>query len=69
MRRRTFLKSATALASATVGSPIEELLITFGSARMMIIPVREEATLTIMLERDSAGPAVRAVLQARFERL
>lgn len=52
------------VASATVGSPIEELLITFGTARMMIIPVREEATLTVMLERDSAGPAVRAVLHA-----
>lgn len=52
------------VASATVGSPIEELLITFGTARMMIIPVREEATLTVMLERDSAGPAVRALLRA-----
>ena len=52
------------VASATVGSPIEELLITFGAARMMIFPVREEATLTVMLERDSAGPAVRAVLRA-----
>lgn len=51
------------VASATVGSPIEELLITFGSARMMIFPVREEATLTVMLERDSAGPSVRAVLR------
>jgi predicted regulator of Ras-like GTPase activity (Roadblock/LC7/MglB family) len=47
------------VASATVGSAIEELLITFGSARMMIVPVREEATLTIMLERDSATPLVR----------
>lgn len=54
------------VASATVGSPIEELLITFHTARMMIVPVREEATLTVMLERDSAGPAVKAVLKARL---
>lgn len=54
------------VASATVGSPIEELLITFGSARMMIFPIREEATLTVMLERDSAGPSVRAVLRGRL---
>ena len=54
------------VASATVGSAIEELLITFGSARMMIVPVREEATLTIMLERDSATPLVRSTLQNRI---
>ncbi len=54
------------VASATVGSAIEELLITFGSARMMIVPVREEATLTIMLERDSATPLVRNALQSRL---
>lgn len=54
------------VASATVGSPIEELLITFHTARMMIVPVREEATLTIMLERDSAGPSVLAVLKNRL---
>ena len=54
------------VASATVGSAIEELLITFGSARMMIVPVREEATLTIMLERDSATPLVRHTLQTRL---
>ena len=54
------------VASATVGSAIEELLITFGSARMMIVPVREEATLTIMLERDSATPLVRNALQTRL---
>ena len=54
------------VASATVGSAIEELLITFGSARMMIVPVREEATLTIMLERDSATPMVRQALQNRL---
>jgi predicted regulator of Ras-like GTPase activity (Roadblock/LC7/MglB family) len=54
------------VASATVGSAIEELLITFGSARMMIIPVREEATLTVMLERDSATTSVRSVLRGRL---
>ena len=54
------------VASATVGSAIEELLITFGSARMMIIPVREEATLTVMLERDSATTLVRNSLKGRI---
>jgi len=54
------------VASATVGSAIEELLITFGSARMMIIPVREEATLTVMLERDSATTLVRNALKGRI---
>lgn len=54
------------VASATVGSAIEELLITFGSARMMIIPVREEATLTVMLERDSATTSVRNTLKGRI---
>ena len=54
------------VASATVGSAIEELLITFGSARMMIIPVREEATLTVMLERDSATALVRNALKGRI---
>ncbi len=53
------------VASATVGSPIDELLITFGSARMMIVPIREEAILTIMLERDSATPQVRSAIAAR----
>jgi predicted regulator of Ras-like GTPase activity (Roadblock/LC7/MglB family) len=57
------------VASATVGSAIEELLITFGSARMMIVPVREEATLTIMLERDTATPLVRSALQTRINNL
>ncbi len=54
------------VASATVGSAIEELLITFGSARMMIVPVREEATLTIMLERDTATPLIRSTLKSRI---
>lgn len=54
------------VASATVGSPIEELLITFHTARMMIVPIREEATLTVMLDRDSAAPQVRAVLKNRL---
>lgn len=57
------------VASATVGSAIEELMITFGSARMMIVPVREEATLTIMLERDTATPLIRSTLKSRISGL
>lgn len=55
------------VASATVGAPLEELLINFGPARMMIVPVREEATLAIMLERDTATATVRALIRGYLQ--
>lgn len=51
------------VASATVGTPLEELVINFGAARMMIVPVQDDATLAILLERDTATDAVRSLLE------
>ncbi|MEZ4430381.1 MAG: hypothetical protein R3A51_22110 [Nannocystaceae bacterium] len=49
------------MASATVGAPLAELLINFGPARMMIVPIREEATLAVLLERDTVTATVRSL--------
>lgn len=57
------------VASSTVGTPLEELVINFGAARMMIVPVHEDATLTILLERDTATAAVRSLLDVERVRL
>lgn len=57
------------VASATVGSPLAELLINFGPARMMIVPLREEATLAILLERDTATSEVRRLLKTQLRAL
>ncbi len=56
------------VASATVGSPLAELLINFGPARMMIVPLREEATLAILLEH-TATAAVRRLLKKQLSAL
>ena len=37
------------VASSTVGAPLEELSISFGKARLMIIPIRDDATLVVLL--------------------
>ena len=57
------------VASATVGTPLEELVINFGAARMMIVPVQDDATLAILLERDTATTAVRSLLDVERSRL
>lgn len=57
------------VASATVGSPLAELLINFGPARMMIVPLREEATLAILLERSTATSNVRRLLKKQLNAL
>jgi hypothetical protein len=57
------------VASSTVGTPLEELVINFGAARMMIVPVHDDATLTILLERDTATAAVRSLLEVERARL
>ncbi len=57
------------VASATVGTPLQELVINFGAARMMIVPVHEDATLSILLERDTATDAVRSLLDVERTRL
>lgn len=56
-----------AVASATVGVPLQELLINFGAARMMITPVTEDATIVVLLERDQAVTSVRAMLAVQLE--
>jgi len=50
------------VASATVGVPLKDLLINFGPARMMVVPVTEDATVVGLLERDTAVTPVRRVL-------
>ncbi|MCX4247208.1 roadblock/LC7 domain-containing protein [Paraliomyxa miuraensis] len=54
------------VASATVGVPLQELLINFGAARMMVVPLRDDATVVVLLERDSAVSAVRNLLNAHL---
>ncbi|MEZ4385173.1 MAG: roadblock/LC7 domain-containing protein [Nannocystaceae bacterium] len=57
------------VASATVGAPLAELLINFGRARMMIMPLREEANLGILLERDNVTSTVRSVVKLQVASL
>jgi len=57
------------VASSTVGAPLEELSISFGKARLMIIPVREDATLAVFVERPQAVAAVRTILRVEVESL
>jgi len=57
------------VASATVGVPLQDLLINFGPARMMVVPVTEDATVVGLLERDTAVAPVRRVLGLQLESL
>ncbi len=57
------------VASSTVGTPLEELLINFGAARMLVVPVREDGTLVILLERDTAVAPVRSLLRLQFDEI
>lgn len=57
------------VASATVGVPLQELLINFGPARMMVLPVTDDATVVCLLERDRAVAPVRRVLGLQLETL
>jgi hypothetical protein len=50
------------VASATVGVPLQELLINFGAARMMVAPLSDESTVVVLLERDQAVSPVRSML-------
>lgn len=50
------------VASTTVGAPLEELIINLGAARMMVTPIDDDATLVVLLERDTAtGPMRKAM--------
>jgi hypothetical protein len=57
------------VASATVGVPMQELLINFGAARMMVIPLRDDATVVVLLERDTAVAPVRNLLGEQLTEL
>lgn len=51
------------VASTTVGAPLEELIINLGAARMMVTPIDDDATLVVLLERDTAtGPMRKAMV-------
>jgi predicted regulator of Ras-like GTPase activity (Roadblock/LC7/MglB family) len=50
------------VASSTVGAPLEELLVNFGPARMMVLPLHDDATLIVLIERDTAIESVRRLL-------
>jgi hypothetical protein len=55
------------VASATVGVPLQDLLINFGPARMMVVPVTEDDTVVTLLERDTAVTPVRRVLGMQID--
>ena len=57
------------VASSTVGVPLQELLINFGAARMMVIPLRDDATVIVLLERDTAVSPVRHLLAVQLGEL
>jgi predicted regulator of Ras-like GTPase activity (Roadblock/LC7/MglB family) len=57
------------VASATVGVPLQELLINFGAARMMVTPLTEDATIVVLLERDTAVSPVRSLLGVQMTEL
>lgn len=57
------------VASETVGVPLRELLINFGPARMMVIPLTEDATVVALLERDTAVSPVRSLIAIQVDAL
>jgi predicted regulator of Ras-like GTPase activity (Roadblock/LC7/MglB family) len=57
------------VASATVGAPLEELLINFGAARMLVVPIREDGTLVVLLERDAAVESARSLLRVQLDEI
>ena len=50
------------VASTTVGAPLEELVINLGAARMMVTPIDDDATLVVLLDRDTASEPMRDAL-------
>jgi hypothetical protein len=50
------------VASTTVGAPLEELVINLGAARMMVTPIDDDATLVVLLDRDTASAPIRDAL-------
>jgi len=58
-----------AVASATVGSPVEELSISFGPARLVIVPLPGEAILVVLVDREEAMPTVRGLISRQRSEL
>ena len=54
------------VATSTVGAPLDELVINFGPSRMLVAPVHEDATLIVLLERNTAVAAVRSLIQVQI---
>ena len=50
------------VASTTVGAPLEELVINLGAARMMVTPIDDDATLVVLLDRDTPSGPMRDAL-------
>ncbi len=57
------------VASTTVGSPLEDLVINLGAARMMVRPLDEDTALVILLERDAQSGPVREHLSPILDTL
>ena len=57
------------VASTTVGAPLEELVINLGAARMMVTPIDDDATLVVLLDRDTASAPMRDALSPILETL
>jgi predicted regulator of Ras-like GTPase activity (Roadblock/LC7/MglB family) len=57
------------VASTTVGAPLEELVINLGAARMMVTPIDDDATLVVLLDRDTASRPMRDALAPIMETL
>lgn len=57
------------VASATIGRPLEEVQINFGAARLLAIPLREDAVLAVLMERDAAIVAVRNLVRLQLDEI
>jgi len=53
------------VASATIGAPLEELMINFGPARVMALPLEHEMVLILVLEREGAMSRLRSELEVQ----
>lgn len=54
------------VASASIGRPLEEVQINFGAARLLAIPLRDDAVLAVLMERDAAASAVRNLVRLQL---
>lgn len=52
------------VASATVGQPIAHWVAQFGASRVIVVPLRDDATLAVMVDRAAAIAPMMAMLRA-----